>query len=78
VIAAALAAGQLPVSLARLICDWTDKLPGGFREDADGILLAAVAGGAGQHDLGRLAREMLDRARASPDSGSDRFGDRAV
>ncbi len=27
VIAAALAAGQLPVSLARLICDWTDKLP---------------------------------------------------
>ena len=28
VIAAALAAGQLPVSLARLICDWTDKLPG--------------------------------------------------
>ena len=27
VIAAALAAGQLPVSLARLICDWTGKLP---------------------------------------------------
>ena len=27
VIAAALAAGQLPASLARLICDWTDKLP---------------------------------------------------
>ena len=27
VIAAALAQGQLPVSLARLICDWTDKLP---------------------------------------------------
>ena len=31
VIAAALAAGQLPVSLARLICDWTDKLPEDLR-----------------------------------------------
>ena len=47
VIAAALAAGQLvPVSLARLICDWTDKLPDDLREDADGVLLAAVLGGA--------------------------------
>ena len=67
VIAAALAAGQLPVSLARLICDWTDKLPGDLRDDADGILLAAVLGGADQHDLARLAREMLDRAQTSPD-----------
>ena len=69
VIAAALAAGQLPVSLARLICDWTDKLPEDLREDADGILLAAVLGGADQHDLARLAREMLDRAQARPDTG---------
>ena len=30
VIAATLAQGQIPVSLARLICDWTDKLPGGL------------------------------------------------
>ena len=66
-IAAALAAGQLPASLARLICDWTDKLPEGYRADADGILLAAVLGGADQHDLARLGREMLDRAQASPD-----------
>ena len=34
VIAAALAAGRLPVSLARLICDWTDKLPEDLRADA--------------------------------------------
>ena len=66
-IAAALAQGQLPVSLARLICDWTDKLPEDFRADADGILLAAVLGGADQHDLARLAREMLDRAQTGPD-----------
>ena len=78
VIAAALAAGQLPVSLARLICDWTDKLPEDLRDDADGILLAAVLGGADQHDLARLAREMLDRARTSPDRDSDGFEERAL
>ncbi len=78
VIAAALAAGQLPVSLARLICDWTDKLPGDYRADADGILLAAVLGGADQHDLARLAREMLDRAQASPDEDDGGFEERAL
>ena len=78
VIAAALAAGQFPVSLARLICDWTDKLPEDLRADADGILLAAVLGGADQHDLARLGREMLDRARTSPDRDSDGFEERAL
>ena len=78
VIAAALAQGQIPVSLARLICDWTDKLPEDLRDDADGILLAAVLGGADQHDLARLAREMLDRAQTSPDSGEDGFEERAL
>ena len=78
VIAAALAQGQIPVSLARLICDWTDKLPEDLRADADGILLAAVLGGADQHDLARLAREMLDRAQTSPDSGEDGFEERAL
>ena len=78
VIAAALAAGQLPVSLARLICDWTDKLPEGYRADADGILLAAVLGGADQHDLARLGREMLDRAQTSPDRDNDGFEERAL
>ena len=78
VIAAALAQGQLPVSLARLICDWTDKLPEDLRADADGILLAAVLGGADQHDLARLAREMLDRAQTSPDRDKDGFEERAL
>ena len=78
VIAAALAQGQFPVSLARLVCDWTDKLPGDLRADADGILLAAVLGGADQHDLARLGREMLDRAQTSPDRDSDGFEERAL
>jgi len=78
VIAAALAAGQLPVSLARLICDGTDQLPEDLRADADGILLAAVLGGADQQDLARLAREMLERARTSADTGDDGFEERTL
>ena len=79
-VAAALAAGQLPVSLARLICDGTGQLPADHRDDADGILLAAVLGGADQHDLARLAREMLERARtcAGTGTGDDRFEERAL
>ena len=41
-------------------------------------MLAAVLGGADQHDLARLAREMLDRAQAGPDRDSDGFEERAV
>ena len=78
VIAAALAAGQVPASLARLICDGTDQLPEDLRADADGILLAAVLGGADQHDLARLAREMLERARTGPDTGDEGFEERAL
>ena len=78
VIAAALAAGQVPASLARLICDATDQLPEQHRGDADGILLAAVLGGADQHDLARLAREMLERAHTGPGTGEDGFEERAV
>ena len=66
------------MSLARLICDWTDQLPEDLPGDGDGILLAAVLGGADQHDLARLAREMLDRAQTCPDSGEDGFEERAL
>ena len=77
-VAAALAAGQLPVSLARLICDGPASCPEEHRDDADGILLAAVLGGADQHDLARLAREMLERAQTCPDRGEDGFEERAL
>jgi hypothetical protein len=78
VIAGALAAGRLSTSWARQICDWTDQLPGDHRADADQILLAAAVGGADLHDLGALAREMIERARTGPDRDEDGFNDRAV
>ena len=37
-----------------------------------------MLGGADQHDLARLAREMLDRAQTSPDKDSDGFEERAL
>ena len=49
-----------------------------YRADGDGILLAAVLGGADQHDLARLAREMLDRAQTCPDRDNDGFEERAL
>ncbi len=71
VIAAALAAGQLSASWARQICDWTGQLPEDLRPDADRILLAAALGGADMHDLAALAREMIERARTTPDADDD-------
>src|SRR5262250_2280882 len=44
-VAAALAAGQVSESYARLICQWTERLPEGSREAAEEILLAAAARG---------------------------------
>ena len=43
---AALAVGQVSESAGRLICLWTDKLPGDYRDAGDEQLLAAFAGGA--------------------------------
>jgi hypothetical protein len=77
-LADALAAGQLSVSWARALCEWTDQLPEDRRGDADAILLAAVLGGAGLADLAALAQQMIERSRTTPDRDSDRFDDRAV
>src|SRR5450755_4105681 len=78
VIAAALAAGQLSVSWAKMICDATDQLPQDRQADADAILLAAARGGAGLADLGALAQQMIERSRTAPDRDKDTFNDRAV
>ena len=79
-IAAALAAGEPSESIARMICLWTDKLPGDCRDAADEILVAAAKAGMDPRDLAGLAREILDRARPDdPDSDPDGgFDDRAV
>jgi len=89
-VAAALAAGQVSESYARLICQWTDKLPAESRDAAEEILLAAAAKGLGLADLASLAGEMYRRSRpaaldqeSGPDLDSGQgeqaaFEDRAV
>src|SRR6516164_5691543 len=51
-VAVALAEGAvLTESMARTVCDWTDKLPADCRDSADTILVAAAKAGARQRDL---------------------------
>lgn len=85
-IAASLAAGEISESWARQLCEWTGKLPPDVRDDADGILLTAAAGGADLADLAGLAQEMYERT-AGPDEdrhergqadADDGFADRRV
>ena len=77
---AALAAGQVPESVGRLICVWTDKLPDKARDEADEALVAAGAGGLGLEELAALFAEMYERARSErPDEDPGRdFADRGV
>jgi Domain of unknown function (DUF222) len=76
----ALAQGYLvSESYARLICEWTDKLPVGCRPDADDILLAAARAGTDQRDLNALAAEIY--VRSLPGGQEDpepKFEDRSV
>jgi hypothetical protein len=76
---AALAAGQVPESVARLICLWTGKLPERHRDDAGEVLLAAAAAGWGWRSWRRCSRRctsgpglsglMRTRAGTSPTAG---------
>jgi hypothetical protein len=77
---AALAAGdEVSESVARSICEWTDKLPEDCRDAADAILVAAARSGASQEDLARLAAEIDARSRPpDPDGPDDGFEDRSV
>ena len=77
---AALAAGQVSESVARVICLWTGKLPQEHRDAADEQLLAAFAGGLGLADLASLFAEMYVQARGDvPDQDPGReFADREV
>jgi hypothetical protein len=77
---AALAAGQVPESVGRLICLWTGKLPEKFREESDELLVAAAAAGLGLEELAALFAQMYERARSElPDEDPGRdFADRGV
>jgi Domain of unknown function (DUF222) len=75
-----LAAGEMSESYARMICQWTDKLPGDCREAADAILVAAAQGGGDVRDLAALAGEIYARSLPEdPAGGQDEpFEDRSV
>jgi hypothetical protein len=67
---AALAEGTvLSASMARTICDWTDKLPADCRDAADEILVGAARAGGRQEDLAALAAEIY--ARSLPEDADD-------
>jgi hypothetical protein len=72
----------LTESMARTICQWSDKLPRDCRDAADAILVAAAKAGARQRDLAELAAEIYARSLPAPgldDNGADeRFEDRRV
>jgi hypothetical protein len=80
---AALAGGDISVSIAHRICTWTDTLPEECRDGADDILAGAARSGMGQRDLAGLAREIYHKAppAASGQEGADhdeRPDDRSV
>jgi Domain of unknown function (DUF222) len=68
---AALAAGQMSESYARMICLWTGKLAREWRAEADEILLGAALGGADLRDLAGLAAEILALSQPTDPDGKD-------
>src|ERR1700737_972944 len=62
-VAAALAAGEISESFARMICGWTGKLPRDCQEAADTILLTAAQAGVEARDLAGLAAGIYPRPR---------------
>ena len=60
---AALAAGDLPESVARILCQWTNQLPEDCRDLAEEKLVAAAAAGMSLRDLAGAVRGDL---RAGP------------
>jgi hypothetical protein len=61
----------LSESMARTVCDWTDRLPAGCRETADEILIAAARAGAHKPDLAALAAEIYARSLPADDGDLD-------
>ena len=76
----AMAAGDLPESVARIVCQWTSRLPEDQRDLAEEKLVAAAVAGMSLPDLAGLFGEIYEQSRsASPDEDKDEvFDDRAV
>jgi hypothetical protein len=77
---AAMAAGDLPESVARIVCQWTNQLPEDARDAAEDKIVAAALAGMSLQDLAGLYGEIYEQARSeSPDEDKDEtFEDRAV
>jgi len=77
---AAMATGDLPESMARILCQWTNRLPEDQRDAADDKLVAAALAGMSLQELAELFGEIYEQCRsASPDEDKDEvFDDRAV
>jgi hypothetical protein len=77
---AAMATGDLPESVARILCQWTNQLPEDQRDAADDKLVAAALAEMSLQDLAELFGEIYEQARSgSPDEDKDEtFDDRAV
>ena len=77
---AALATGDLPESVARILCQWINRLPEDQRDLAEEKLVAAALAKMSLQDLAELYGEIYEQARsASPDEDKDEvFDDRAV
>jgi hypothetical protein len=77
---AALATGDLSESVARILCQWTNRLPEEQRDLADDKLVSAALAGMSLRDLAELYGEIYEQSRsASPDEDKDEiFDDRAV
>src|SRR5256886_2698516 len=74
------ATGDLPESMARILCQWTNRLPEDQRDAADDKLVAAALAGMSLQELAELFGEIYEQCRsASPDEDKDEvFDDRAV
>jgi hypothetical protein len=77
---AAMAAGDVSEPVARLLCQWTDKIPETRRADADTILVAAAVAGTGLPDLAELYGQIYERSQPEiPSQDKDEaFDDRSV
>ena len=77
---AAMAAGDVSEPVARLLCQWTDKIPEARRADADAILVAAAVAGTDLPDLAGLYGEIYERSQPeAPSQDKDEaFDDRSV
>jgi hypothetical protein len=62
---AALAAEELSESVARIVCQWTNRLPEDCRDLADDKLVAAAAAGMSLQDLAELFGEIYEQSQAS-------------